>query len=231
MNNIDTNISLGEIVKAFPGTVPTFNKYKLDYCCGGKDTLKTAAEALQLNADSILNEINIIITESGTSKNKDIDWDKESTGSIIDYILNKHHVFMKEALAELNFLMFKILKVHFKTEGETLLQVHKLFGDLKTEMEAHLVKEEENLFPMIIEYERSKNPELKNKISSYIKETESEHDTAGDVFKELEKVTNDYTAPEDACPTYIRTYKLLDALEKDTFNHIHLENTILFGRF
>lgn len=231
MKNLDINISLGEIVKAFPGTVPTFNKYKLDYCCGGKDSLKIAAEALSLNADSILNEINTIITKSSETTNKYKNWDNESMGSIIEYILNKHHVFMKETLFELDLLMLKILKVHFKTDGETLLQVHKLFGNLKTEMDAHLIKEEGNLFPMILEYERTKNLELKHKISSYIEETESEHDTAGDVFKKLENITNNYTAPEDACPTYVRTYKLLDALEKDTFNHIHLENTILFGRF
>ncbi len=61
-----------------------------------------------------------------------------------------------------------------------------------------------------------------------INDMEEEHDAAGNLFKEIEHVTNDFTAPEDACRTYKRTFDLLGALQKDTFNHIHLENSVLF---
>ncbi len=54
------------------------------------------------------------------------------------------------------------------------------------------------------------------------------YDAAGNLFKKIEQVTNDFTAPEDACTTYRRTFDLLGALQKDTFNHIHLENSVLF---
>ena len=35
---------LGEIVSIFPGSTETFNRYKIDYCCGGHDTLAEALE-------------------------------------------------------------------------------------------------------------------------------------------------------------------------------------------
>jgi len=230
MNNIDINKSLGDLVTEFPAIVSTMNKYKIDYCCGGKDKLRDAIKDLNLDESTVIDELEISINNLKESTDSVRLWKNESMSSIIDYILNTHHVFMKEALGELNFLMFKILKVHYRTEGETLLKVHSLFGQLKTELEAHLVKEEENLFPMILEYEKSQNPDLSVEIRKYINETESEHDTAGDVFKKLETLTNDYNAPEGACPTFLRTYELLNALEKDTFNHIHMENSILFGK-
>jgi regulator of cell morphogenesis and NO signaling len=229
-NIIDINKSLGEIVTAYPATVPELNKYKLDYCCGGKDTLGDAVKNLKLNEQSVLNDLEKAVVKAIESDKVTKDWSDASMSDIISHILNTHHVFMKETLSELNNLMFKILKVHFKTDGEILLQVHHLFGNLKTELEAHLVKEEENLFPMIIEYEKSKNDSLKSQILKFIDETESEHDTAGDVLKELARITGDYTAPENACGSYRRTYYLLNDLEKDTFNHIHLENTVLFGK-
>ena len=47
-------------------------------------------------------------------------------------------------------------------------------------------------------------------------------------FKKLEKVTEDFTAPVGSCITFQRTYKLIDALEKDIFKHIHLENCVIF---
>lgn len=230
MKNIDVNRTLGEIVAQFPGTVSTMNNYKIDYCCGGKDTLIEVINSLKLDEISILEEMELSIDEFQKLHYKTRSWNEESLSTIIDYILHTHHVFMKETLAEINDLMFKILKVHYKTNGEILLQVHGLFGKLKTELEAHLVKEEENLFPMILEYEKTNNQDLKKEIAKYIKETENEHDVAGDVFKQLELLTNDFKAPDDACYSYQRTYGLLDALEKDTFNHIHMENTILFGK-
>jgi regulator of cell morphogenesis and NO signaling len=230
MNNIDINKSLGDLVTDFPAIVSTMNKYKIDYCCGGKDKLKEAIIALDLNELEVMKELELSVVQFNETAKSTKLWGDESMNNIIDFILNTHHVFMKETLGELNFLMFKILKVHFRTEGETLLKVHSLFGQLKTELEAHLVKEEENLFPMILEYEKSHDPGLLSEIRKYINETESEHDTAGDVFKELETITDNYTAPDGACPTFLRTYNLLNALEKDTFNHIHMENSILFGK-
>lgn len=229
-NYIDINKSLGEIVTAYPAVVPELNKYKMDYCCGGKEALREAIKVLKLNEQTVLVDLERAVSNTLASDKVVRDWSDESMSSIINHLLTTHHVFMKETLAELNDLMFKILKVHFSTNGETLLQVHHLFGNLKTELEAHLVKEEENLFPMILEYEENMSNVLKSQIMRFIEETESEHDAAGDIFKELSRITDDYTAPENACNSYRRAFSLLDDLEKDTFNHIHLENTVLFGK-
>lgn len=223
MNLKDT---LGQIVSKHPKTVAVMNQYKLDYCCGGKDTLEVAIKDLSLNETEVISALENVIKEE---VKKDVkDWTKESFESIINYILDIHHTFMRDVLEELNVNMFKILKVHYKSHGDSLLRIHKLFGTLKTELEAHLVKEEENLFPLILSYEKTGNEATKKAILDFINDTEDEHDAAGDVFKALSLETNDYTPPEGACYTYKRTFELLDALEKDTFNHIHMENSVLF---
>ena len=225
---INLKSTLGEIVSLYPNTASVMNKYKIDYCCGGKNTLENALSENSLNCEKVVSELE---KEAEEIKLKSItNWNNESLSKIVDYILDKHHTFMKEALEEINILMFKILKVHYNTNGESLLVIHNLFGQLKTELEEHLVKEEENLFPLIKEYELNDREADKNSILKFIAETESEHDKAGDLFKALEAATNDFTPPENACASYIRTFKLLDALEKDTFNHIHMENSILFPR-
>lgn len=63
-----------------------------------------------------------------------------------------------------------------------------------------------------------------------IGELVAEHDTAGDLIKEIREITNDFTPPADACGTYQLVYNRLEALEKDLFIHIHLENNVLFSR-
>ena len=37
---------------------------------------------------------------------------------------------------------------------------------------------------------------------------------AKEIFQQLRQVTGDYTVPEDACPTYAKTYQLLAELDK-----------------
>jgi regulator of cell morphogenesis and NO signaling len=224
--NISINETLGSIVSKHPNTVNVLNRYKIDYCCGGKTTLKDAINNLGLDATKVINELQLqIVRNDGV---KAVDWEKQSLTQIVDYILDTHHGYLKETLAEVNELMFKILKVHYRTDGQSLLVIHKLFGTLKTELEAHLVKEEENLFLLIKRYDETGERSLLKEIKQFIKDTEDEHDAAGDLFKALEKETNDFTAPKGACYSYNRTFELLDALEKDTFNHIHMENSVLF---
>ena len=55
--------------------------------------------------------------------------------------------------------------------------------------------------------------------------------TAGAILKELRAITDEYSVPEDGCETYDLTFELIQRLESDLFEHIHLENNILFKRF
>lgn len=232
--SIDTSLSLGEIVLSFPDSVELFNMYKLDYCCGGDQKLSEAFEDLKsegVDTEKLLEELNRKYSAFLEKKEAIRDWRRETPSDLIEHILNTHHVYTKKTLQELDDMILKILKVHFKDHSEELLVVHSLFGSLKTELEAHLIKEEEQLFPMILSYESSSDESLLSGIRKFISETESEHDAAGDILKELEEVTRDFTPPDGACTTFKRAYMTLDDLEKDIFTHIHLENSVLFKMF
>lgn len=227
-NTININQKLGEIVSIFPGSSEIFNSYKIDYCCGGHGTLKEALEEKGLDSSKILEELNMEYAKFINSNSEYRDWRKEKPSVIIRHIMRTHHDPSKKELKEIDGLMFKILKVHFKHHKEELLKVHKLFGSLKTELEEHFVKEEEELFPLIIEFEETGDEKVREQIQSFIKETESEHDAAGDILKELERITRDFKAPKGACTTFKLTYDKLHNLEKDLFIHIYLENNVLF---
>ncbi len=231
MNKINLQMSLGEIVSVFPGSTAVFNNYKIDYCCGGDRSLKQALEEANIDSNNFIDDLNSLYTVFKSSASSFIDVRDKKPGDLIDYILDKHHVYVKEVLQEIDDLVFKILKVHFKDHSEELLKVHSLFGTLKTELEAHLIKEEENLFPLILDYEKSKDAETLGAIKKFINDTEDEHDLAGDVLKELEVLTRDFKNPQGTCITFKRAYELLGELQKDIFNHVHLENSVLFKMY
>jgi regulator of cell morphogenesis and NO signaling len=58
----------------------------------------------------------------------------------------------------------------------------------------------------------------------------AEHETVGDELARLRELTGGYTPPADACNTFRGLYHGLAELERDTHEHIHVENNVLFPR-
>ncbi|GAA0772917.1 iron-sulfur cluster repair di-iron protein [Clostridium subterminale] len=229
MNKFNSSQTVGEIVSIMPKASEIFKQYKIDFCCGGNRPLTDVLYELHLDENLILNKINEIFEESNNTKEVSIDFRALTSSELIDHIENTHHAYTKRVLPELGELTTKIMQVH-GINHKVLFRVHKLFSMLKTELEQHLLKEEQILFPLIKKYD--KNPSVKQlqNIDEVINETEDEHEAAGDILKELRKITDDFKVPNDGCNTYVITFKTLEELEADLFQHIHLENNILFKR-
>lgn len=51
------------------------------------------------------------------------------------------------------------------------------------------------------------------------------------MLKELQVLTDDYSLPEDACPTFARTYSVMKAFTEDVFVHVFKENSIVFPEY
>ncbi|MDF2523165.1 MAG: ric [Clostridiales bacterium] len=226
MNTFNSTQSIGDIVTIMPKASEIFKEYHIDFCCGGNRPLTEAISEQKLNENEVLRRLDEAYKETQRIT-KAIDFRKISHHELIDYIVNTHHTFLKIELPELSELTTKILRVHGPNHSE-LFRVHKLLHTLKTELDQHLIKEEEILFPLIKEYEKLPSNELLNRINKVMKETEDEHETAGDVLKELRRITDGYRVPADGCTTFSLTYNKLQELEADLFEHIHLENNIMF---
>jgi regulator of cell morphogenesis and NO signaling len=221
---------IGEIVTKFPKAGEVFKEYKIDFCCGGDRPLLTAIKEQNLNEPEILDKINRLYEEAKSINVEDKNWEEAPFGELIDYVVNTHHAYLNVELPRISELTTKILRVHGGGHEE-LATVYRLFHSLKMELEQHLIKEETIEFPLIKEYEKNKSEDILNKAVKIVEELESEHTAAGDIIKELRKVTNDYLVPDDGCNSYRLTYAKLEELEADLFKHIHLENNILFPRF
>lgn len=221
--------SIGVIAKNFPKSMEVFKDYNIDFCCGGNRPLIEAIKGLNLNEVEVMNKLEEAYNKTMNLENEEVDYTKLSYSDLIDHIVNTHHAYLQVELPKIGELVNKILRVHGQGHSE-LTRVHKLFSNLRMELEQHLIKEETTEFPAIKEYEKTQSKELLDKIVGTIKELEEEHEGAGDILKELRRITNGFTAPEDGCNTYRLTYNKLQELESDTFKHIHLENNILFPR-
>lgn len=228
---ITKDYSLGEVVTVYPAVVKKFNDMELDYCCGGSKSLELALKEKGIDVDKFVEDLNKEFKEFKFENSQYVDWREKSSEELINHIVETHHGETFRLLKEIDPLMVKVFRVHFSHGPELLMKVHILFGKLKCELEEHLLKEENILFPLMIKYDQAKDEKEKKEIEKDIRIIVNEHEAAGDILKELAEVTDDYKVPDWGCISFKLLYDYLHDLEKDLFIHIHKENNILFPRY
>jgi regulator of cell morphogenesis and NO signaling len=221
--------SVGEIVALMPKAAEVFKHHRIDFCCGGNRPLKDVLAEKHLDEDEILEKLDEAYAKSKREKGQARDFADMSPVQLSEYVTDIHHTYLKRVLPELDELLTTILRVH-GMKHRVLFRVHKLFAALKADLEQHLLKEEEILFPLIGKYQTEPSADIHAEIRDVAGETEEEHVAAGNILKELREITEDYEVPTDGCNTYKVTFEMLEELEADLFQHIHLENNILFKK-
>ncbi|CCQ96268.1 Iron-sulfur cluster repair di-iron protein [[Clostridium] ultunense Esp] len=221
--------TIGDIVSSFPGASNLFKEYRIDFCCGGNRILSTALREQQIDEGLFLERLNRLFHNAKQKPEKDKDWREAPLSDLIDHIVQTHHAYLLKELPLLSEVVTKILQVHGSAHRE-LAQLHHLFHLMKMELEQHLITEEETVFPLIKEAELTGNRIARSQAAEAIVKLEAEHSTVGNVLKEMRQITDNYRLPEGACRTYTLSFQKLVELESDMFQHIHLENNVLFQR-
>ncbi|WP_339223826.1 iron-sulfur cluster repair di-iron protein [Paenibacillus sp. FSL W7-1279] len=227
MSSFTLQSQVSDIVTSIPQTADLFRSLRIDFCCGGQVPLEEAAKQRNLEPAAVLEKVQ-------TLENKFADYQESRPASLreselIEYIQHKHHAFLRDELPALTPYVTKLARVHGEHHPE-LLRVQELFSDLKKELLEHTMDEDEHVFPLILKFVAEPNHQAAAELKPHVSELEDEHAHAGRLLQELREVTADFELPSDACGTYRLVYQRLAMLEKDTFEHIHLENNILFER-
>lgn len=218
--SINLESSVGQIATDHPLATRVFSRHNIDFCCGGGKALKDVCEQAGLNTDTILAEIQ---NELSTTSDNDTQWDKESLPDLIDHILKIYHRPLDEELPRLEFMVRKVHDVHGDKNPKMFAELKQTYVDLKNELDAHMLKEEQILFPMI----KGGNGSM---AMGPVHVMQMEHDSAGAALKRMRQLTNNYQIPDEACNTWRALWSGLEAFEESLHQHIHLENNILFPR-
>jgi len=218
--NLTTSNPVGTIAAEHPLSTRVFARHGIDFCCGGGRPLNEVCAEKGLEPDAVLEEIRKEISATtGWSER----WTDAPLDHLIDHILHAYHKTLWEELPRLDQMAHKVLDVHREKDPEGLTELVKVFVALRAELEQHMMKEEQILFPMV---KRGQGFMAEGPISVM----EHEHDAAGAALRRLRELTNDYTVPAEACNTWRALWHGLAALETELHEHIHLENNILFPR-
>lgn len=220
--------TVAEFVTENIKTAHIFKKHGIDFCCGGGITLEKACAKNKANLPLLVKEL-LTVDEV---VDRAYDYDKWNLDFLIDHIISVHHSYVTESLYIISQYANKVAKVHGEHYPQ-VIEINERFHKVANELNSHMQKEELVLFPYIKQLTLvKKDGTLMNTphfgtVNNPIKMMEHEHESAGNIFKEINKLTNNYTAPKEACNTFRALYAKLDEFEQDLHLHIHLENNIL----
>lgn len=222
-----------EIAAEMPSSIRVFEALGIDYCCGGRNSLEQACAVLHLDVGQVTEKLERAAAE--TNDPDAIDWQANSLKELAQYIVRKHHKYVRQELVRLEPLGNKVRDKHAHAHPE-LKKIIELLLALRDELSMHMTKEEQVLFPYIIRLEQtapSGQPAAKppfGSVANPIRVMTDEHDNAASLLTLVRKLSNEYKPPADACASYQAFYDGLREFERDLHQHIHLENNILFPR-
>ena len=230
--NITGDTTIGEIVAADFRTAALFERHGIDFCCGGKVALATVCREMGLDLAAMTGELGALSEEPADRSRNYSAW---TLPFLADYIVNTHHAYLKENDDQIAAYARKIAEVHGPHHPE-VIRIAAIFPKIATDMVGHLQEEEEVFFPALKRADAARvadtTPDARDRetIRTSLTRLHREHEEIGDAVHEIRHLSREYALPEDACNTFMLTYRKLKEFEDDLHTHVHLENNILFPK-
>lgn len=225
MSNIQPHRTLAELVTTRPELAAPLDALGLDFCCGGQRRLDEAVAEAGLDLDAVTAELSA--TAPKTAAGAEPEW--EGMTGLVDHLESTHHAYLSVALPRLAALADKVAAVHGANHPE-LVEVASLVREIRADLEPHLDKEEQVLFPMIRELAAATTAPTFHcgSLANPVRVMLDDHDRVGELLAAIRAATGQYRVPDDGCGSYHALYSGLAELEADTHLHVHKENNELF---
>lgn len=224
MVEFDKNSTVGEIVAARPSLSRVMDRHGIGYCCGGGKSLEVACAEKGLSLETVLADLTKAAAAPPEKNLMNL-----SLGELVEHVVQQHHCFLKETLPVVARQLDRVVTVHGARHPE-LAEAQVVFQHFADDMNQHMAKEEQILFPLISSLDSSDEHPMARNLEQIIRAMEAEHDDSGRDLSQMRKLLHDYTPPEGACGTYRAVLRGLADIEEDTQQHILAENSVMFPK-
>lgn len=224
--------TLGAIAAKDLRKAEVFKKYGLDFCCGGKKTVKEACSEKGIDVTLVEKELQQADNAPAATSARPLPFNEWNLDFLADYIVNTHHSYVKKMMPDLKAYADKVARVHGGHHPE-LMEINQLVQQTMKEMAEHTIEEETVLFPYIKKL-GTLNGDATAADIDHVEESidlrVQEHELVGGNMEKIRALSSNYTVPEDGCSSYSFLFKSLNEFEQDLHIHVHLENNILFPK-
>ena len=219
---------IGELVAARPGLARFFEELRIDFCCGGRQSLATACQGRGLSVPTVITMLEAAVTALAAAP-AEVDAAGMSLGGLADHIERTHHAYLKDELPRLVEMAERVAYKHGHRDGR-LAEIATTVRALAEEMFSHMHKEEQVLFPLVREIEAGPRGGFAASLAEPIRCMEMEHDDAGRATERLRELTDGFMPDAEACNTHRALLDGLARFEADLHRHVHKENNVMFPR-
>lgn len=220
---IQKNDKVADVVTKYPKTADIFRQYGIDFCCGGQIEISKAIDTnKKIDLSTLLSELE----SASLVQSEGIDLQYLTIPSLIQYIQSRYHQTLIEEFNQLTPYITKLARVH-GSNYPYLQELKKIYQTFKEAMLIHTTEEDHESFPKLIQAHKGEQVDNLNKVIESLVE---DHEGAGALLSKMRELTNDYEPPVEACGTWRLVYQRLEVLEKETHQHVHLENNVLFPK-
>jgi regulator of cell morphogenesis and NO signaling len=226
--DITPDTSVARIASQSPATIRIFQRFGIDFCCGGKRPLSAVCAEKQMTFEELRSALAAVEAVPAAQPSAEA-----PLSELIHFVLERYHASLREELPRLGEMSAKVLRVHGDKHPDLLPALDATFRSLREELEDHMPKEEIVLFPYIERLEATAGggaPLSFGTIAGPIGMMEHEHETVARELGRLRELTSGYMPPQGACNTFRGLYAGLAELERELKEHIHLENNVIFPR-
>ncbi len=214
--NLTSETKVGTIAELLPGATEVFRRAGIGFCCGGEAPLAETVAHNGGDLSAIMAELQALIDRAANVP-------PTGTEALIDHILTRFHAVHREELQWLIPLAQKVETVHGDHEAAPLGLTAALVA-LQDDLEAHMAREEQVLFPMM---KAGGAPAIHAPIAVM----EADHLRAEALLAEVLRAAHGLDLPVGACRSWTALYGGLAKFRDDLVAHMGLENGTLFARF
>jgi len=224
--------TIGQMATETPGAIPVFERYGVDYCCGGSRTLEAACEDRGLPVETLRAEI---AAAAALSPVRFRDWTEAPLFELTTHIVRKYHNPFRADLPLILALLDQAARSNPR-HAETLAALKRVLRRFRQSFELHMRTEEQVFFTAIQRLEAAVTAGASAPRASFgslqnpVRMLEGEHEAQARELAEMREITTGYAVPADADDNYRALLSRLQAMEREVHEHLHLENNVLFPR-
>jgi len=157
-------------------------------------------------------------------------WRERTLLSLVRHLLFRHHAYLRHLMAR--------VEGCWEREGRALLDdgenLRRKFKSLQAELEAHLLREENTLFPVVLEAEETgrglREGARHKSLVHPLRILRWEHNARGDELSEMRSMVNEWSRRKTGGEEWRDVSAGIREMEVDLSLHAYLEDAVLFKR-
>lgn len=224
-------LTVAEVVSQNMGADHIFSKYKIDFCCGGGDTLENACKNVGANLENVILEIALL----NKKISKNINTNQLDIPHLVNLVKSDYHKVISDLLFEVLPYSKKVSEVHGDSSKE-LLVINQLLLDVEAVLTETFTNSIISLYPIINEITEHINKaqdvtlEILQALQKAITRNEIAQTLIADSFKEISTLSSNYKTPKHACNSYTYLYENLEQLQLEVHKYMHFEKNVLIPK-